>query len=310
MRSGDERLTGYGDIFGTPGYAAPEQMNLVEAEVGPPADIYALGALLFEILTFEKLHEGKNFRALSWSTSTGGKLAADELAAEIPVELRDVLERCLAQDPKDRDITARQLHDAVEAYQDGERNIALRTQLADAQLDIARQSALNLAASDGLDERRKALAALGRSASLNPDNPETIQLLAKLLETPMEELPPEIIGVQEDTQRARFKALAPFGACLYGSLILFWPFADMIGVKNNWSSLLFFLPVIAVSVLSAVVAKSAHWNGRLATCIVLACNLAMAALTTFFGSLVLTPVGLLSSMAAWSLLVPRRLHKV
>ena len=98
----------------------------------------------------------------------------------------------------------------------------------------------------------------------------------------MEELPPEIIGVQEDTQRARFKALAPFGACLYGSLILFWPFADMIGVKNNWSSLLFFLPVIAVSALSRWLPK-AHTGTGVSPRIVLACNLAMAALTTFFG---------------------------
>ena len=123
----------------------------------------------------------------------------------------------------------------------------------------------------------------------------------------MNELPPEIIEAQETTQRDRFRGLAPLGACLYGSLLLFWPFADLIGMKGNRSTLLFFIPVIAVSVLSALVTRRDTWNPRLASGVILACNLAMGALTTFFGSLILTPVGLLSSMAVWSLLVPRAL---
>ena len=158
----DEKLTGYGDVFGTPGYAAPEQMNLVEGDVGAPADIYALGVLLFEVLTFEKLHEGANFRALAWSTSTGGKLAQGEIAFEVPAELRALIERCLVSDPTERTITPRELYDAVEAFQDGERNLALRRQLAEEQLDVARTAVDAVAASDGLHERKEALAALGK----------------------------------------------------------------------------------------------------------------------------------------------------
>lgn len=303
----DEKLTGYGDVFGTPGYAAPEQMNLVEGEVGPPADIYALGVLLFEVLTFERLHEGANLRALSWSTSTGGKLAQTDVTVEVPAELRALMDRCLVSDPTERTITPREIYDAIEAFQDGERNLELRRKLAEEQLEVARRAAYAVTESDGLDERKEALAALGRSASLSPDNPETVQLLSRILETPMSELPQEIVDAQETTQRERFRGLAPLGACLYGSLLLFWPFADIIGMKGNRSTLLFFIPVIAVSILSALVTRRDTWNPRLAACTILACNLAMAALTTFFGSLILTPVGLLSSMAIWSLLVPRAL---
>src|ERR1041385_7341706 len=50
---GDQTMTG--DMLGTPGYMAPEQMR-GELDLGPKADVYALGAMLFEILTGEPLH--------------------------------------------------------------------------------------------------------------------------------------------------------------------------------------------------------------------------------------------------------------
>src|SRR5439155_2631363 len=44
-----------GELLGTPGYMAPEQLQRA-AEAGRPADIYALGSILFEILGGEPLH--------------------------------------------------------------------------------------------------------------------------------------------------------------------------------------------------------------------------------------------------------------
>jgi len=49
-------LTGQGTWLGTPGYMAPEQIEDA-SRVGPAADVYALAAILFEILTLEPLHE-------------------------------------------------------------------------------------------------------------------------------------------------------------------------------------------------------------------------------------------------------------
>src|SRR3954468_18054161 len=50
---GEQTMTG--DMLGTPGYMAPEQMR-GEENIGPAVDVYALGAILFEILTHEPLH--------------------------------------------------------------------------------------------------------------------------------------------------------------------------------------------------------------------------------------------------------------
>lgn len=47
----DARLTGAGEVFGTPQYMAPERLTSIDC--GPPADLYAFGAILYEMLTGE-----------------------------------------------------------------------------------------------------------------------------------------------------------------------------------------------------------------------------------------------------------------
>ena len=45
----DSRLTGAGEVFGTPQYMAPERITSIDA--GAPADLYALGVIFFEMVT-------------------------------------------------------------------------------------------------------------------------------------------------------------------------------------------------------------------------------------------------------------------
>ena len=60
----DEVDTISSGIFGSPLYMSPEQIE--EQEVGPSTDLYALGVVLYEMLTGERLHEADNVHTLMY----------------------------------------------------------------------------------------------------------------------------------------------------------------------------------------------------------------------------------------------------
>jgi tRNA A-37 threonylcarbamoyl transferase component Bud32 len=120
MLDGATALTGTGSVLGTPEYMAPEQAAGKNREVGPAADVWALGVLLYEMLT------GRTpFRADS---------ALDTLAAvlfdpavppsrrrtEVPKALDWVCLKCLQKQPADRYASAEELADDLGRYLAGE----------------------------------------------------------------------------------------------------------------------------------------------------------------------------------------------
>ena len=92
-------LTTEGTILGTPQYMAPEQFEGKEADAR--ADIWAFGAVLYEMATGQKAFQGKNYSSLIASI-----LAAEPppmaVAPFTPVWLERLVCRCLAKDPEER----------------------------------------------------------------------------------------------------------------------------------------------------------------------------------------------------------------
>jgi eukaryotic-like serine/threonine-protein kinase len=92
-------LTTEGTVLGTPQYMAPEQFEGREADVR--SDVWAFGAVLYEMVTGQKAFQGK-----SYSSLVGAILSADPAPMPAkpvtPAWLERLVRRCLAKDPEDR----------------------------------------------------------------------------------------------------------------------------------------------------------------------------------------------------------------
>jgi hypothetical protein len=103
---GEPRLTSEGGIVGTPDYMAPEQVT--GREVGPPADLFALGIVLYEMLTGRRpFGSGTTSEVLARILRAEVPPLPSELRAREPELCRSIL-ALLSKDPRDRP-TAQQL---------------------------------------------------------------------------------------------------------------------------------------------------------------------------------------------------------
>src|SRR5712691_1184624 len=93
-------LTQEGALLGTFQYMAPEQ--LAGEEPDARTDIFALGALLYEMATGKRAFEGKTKTSLIGAIVSGEPKPISELQPLTPPALEHVIKKCLAKDPEDR----------------------------------------------------------------------------------------------------------------------------------------------------------------------------------------------------------------
>ena len=92
-----------GQIIGTPPYMAPEQADPQRGAIGPPTDVYGLGALLFALLTGQPpLHGGNTVQLITRLISDESPPTVSTLRSDVPDALSDVCAKCLSKNPADR----------------------------------------------------------------------------------------------------------------------------------------------------------------------------------------------------------------
>jgi len=110
-------LTSASQIVGTFQYMSPEQLEGKEADAR--SDIFALGAVLYEITTGQRPFQGGSHASLVASIMKEDPRPLSALAPASPLALDRLVQRCLAKDPEDRWQSASDLAHGLRAMQDG-----------------------------------------------------------------------------------------------------------------------------------------------------------------------------------------------
>ncbi len=292
-----------GELMGTPGYMSPEQVLGDPELMGPASDCYALGTILFEVLTHRPLHDGAKLQAVLASTvvDVGERVAETCRIAGAPPELTALCIEALALDPRERLSDAREIHRRVEAYLDGERDESRRRRLAQ---QHAEEAASLASVSRDLEGRRDAMREVGRALALDPGHPRALGVLIELLREPLLEVPGEVVAAEEDARRARLIAMGRAARWVYFGMLTLLPLTMVMGVISYAKVLPFFVAMlVAGALIQRVVTRPSDLLLRLAFVVtVLGCSFT----AYVYGAMILMPAGVATNAILYAMVVSHR----
>jgi serine/threonine-protein kinase len=274
-----------GAILGTPGYMAPEQIRAA-ADVGPPADVYALGSILFEILTGEPLHPRGAGALASTLVEPTHSPTRRQPAGSIAPELDEACVAALAAEPEDRP-TASELAHQVQRYLDGDRDVARRRELAAEQLARAVRAAADPA------RRGEAMRVAGRALALDPESKEAAALVGTLMLEPPKVLPAELAGHLQAIDVEHALGAARTGALAVLVFFAGVPFLLWSGV-TSWPLFALFYTMVAATWLIVWRQSRQRRNSDIVSLVLTGCLVVV--LSRLFGLVVFGPSVICAAM--------------
>jgi serine/threonine protein kinase len=229
--------TGGGAVVGTLGYIAPELAMGSRGDAR--ADVFSLGAILFEILTHEALvaDDAAAYRFLREPDSVERRPRLRAPDRNVPAELDAIAYRATSPDLQVRFATARDLHDAVEAFLSGDRDLLLRRKLAGEHVARAEEMVTRaLAGPIASGEIAAALREAGRAVALSPEDPRALRMLVRLLTEPPAQAPPEVHAQLASLSENRMKQSVPVWAIFVVPVlwVTLYPLVLLLGGVRDW----------------------------------------------------------------------------
>ncbi|MFO0614972.1 MAG: protein kinase [Polyangiaceae bacterium] len=295
-----------GALLGTPGYMSPEQARGDASVCDGRADIYALGVVLYEMLTLEPLHGSGNLSTLIVSALKIDGARPTAKNPTVPSALDEMCARATRLDPAERYASCRDLYEAIEAFLDGEKDRERQIAMADAHADRAEE--LIKAGEVSEATRAEIMRELGAALALHPVHKRARRALIEVLLDEPDTMPPEA-EKELDSINQRDRERGAIGAVLaYAGWILMLPLVIWMGVREHrW--------LIALSAALFTLIGYLFWMGRTHNArprymrfAVWGNFVVVGFLSVFFGPLLLVPQAVTTVSA--SLMVSLRANKL
>ncbi|MGE5187122.1 MAG: serine/threonine-protein kinase [Acidobacteriota bacterium] len=276
--------TQVGAILGTPAYMPPQQAR--GEQVGPPADVYSLGAILFEILAREPLRP-RSYRVGEEPEVPDGSPVRRRPDRAIAPELDAACLAALAADPAARP-GARELGERVQRYLDGDRDLEHRRALAAEHLAAAR-------AARDREDRATAMQEAGRALALDAAS-DAAALIGSLLVEPPRVMPDELVRELADEDRRYARNQWRTVSVGYFAFLTFLPVAFWQGV-TDWAVIAATFAIAGGLGIHALIASRS--GSRLGWTPLLLSGTMVMLTTRIFGVFILAPALVCMMCSSW-----------